>query len=77
MGLKAAGWNFGRQMLVLAFQMGDGFSNIIWPTNPLLLIGLGIARISYTDWFRWVLPVQLMLAGVCVLFLIVAVTIGY
>ncbi len=67
----------GRQTVVLAFHMGDGFSNIIWPTNPLLLIGLGIARISYKDWFRWVLPVQLVLAGVCILFLIIAVTIGY
>ncbi len=67
----------GRQTVVLAFQMGDGFSNIIWPTNPLLLIGLGIARISYKDWFRWVLPVQLLLAGICIVFLIVAVSIGY
>jgi len=67
----------GRQTVVLAFHMGDGFSNIIWPTNPLLLIGLGIARVNYKDWFRWVLPVQLVLMGICIGFLIIAVSIGY
>jgi len=66
-----------RQTVVLAFQMGDGFSNMIWPTNPLLLIGLGIARISYKDWFKWVLPVQLLLMAVCIGFLIIAVSINY
>jgi uncharacterized ion transporter superfamily protein YfcC len=66
-----------RQTVVLAFHMGDGFSNMIWPTNALLLIGLGLARIKYKDWFKWILPVQLMLMGVCIVFLLIAVSIGY
>jgi uncharacterized ion transporter superfamily protein YfcC len=66
-----------RQTVVLAFQMGDGFSNMIWPTNALLLIGLGLARINYKDWFKWILPVQLVLMGVCIVFLLIAVSINY
>jgi uncharacterized ion transporter superfamily protein YfcC len=66
-----------RQTVVLAFQMGDGFSNMIWPTNALLLIGLGLARITYKDWFKWILPVQLVLMVVCIIFLLIAVSIGY
>jgi uncharacterized ion transporter superfamily protein YfcC len=66
-----------RQTVVLAFQMGDGFSNMIWPTNALLLIGLGLARITYKDWFKWILPVQLVLMVVCIVFLLIAVSIGY
>jgi uncharacterized ion transporter superfamily protein YfcC len=57
--------------------MGDGFSNLIWPTNPLLLIALGLAKISYRDWFKWVLPIQLALMAVCILFLLLAVRINY
>jgi len=65
-----------RQIVVLAYHMGDGFSNLIWPTNPLLLIALGLARVSYKDWFKWVLPIQLALMAVCVLFLLLAVRIN-
>jgi len=43
----------------------------------LLLIGLGLARITYKDWFKWILPVQLVLMGVCIVFLLIAVSINY
>ena len=41
------------QLCVLAFAFGDGFSNVFYPTNPALLISLGLADISYGKWFRW------------------------
>ena len=41
------------QLCVLAFAFGDGFSNVLYPTNPALLISLGLADISYSDWFKW------------------------
>lgn len=66
-----------RQSVVLAFQFGDGFSNLIWPTNALLLIALGLARVSYRDWFKWVLPIQILLFVICALTLILAVNINY
>ena len=41
------------QLCILAFAFGDGFSNVFYPTNPVLLISLGLADISYGKWFRW------------------------
>lgn len=66
-----------RQTVVLAYQMGDGFSNMLWPTHPLLMIGLGFAGIRYTKWMRWSLPLHLLIMLICIGFLILAVEIGY
>ncbi|EKE82082.1 YfcC family protein [Idiomarina xiamenensis] len=66
-----------RQVSVLAFQMGDGFMNMIVPTNPVLMGILGIAGIPYGKWFRFIAPLMLKLLVVCALALIVAVLIGY
>lgn len=41
------------QLCVLAFAFGDGFSNVLYPTNPVLLISLGLADVSYGKWFKW------------------------
>ena len=43
------------QLFIVAFAFGDGFSNVFYPTNPALLIGLGVADVSYGKWvkFSW------------------------
>lgn len=66
-----------RQTVVLAYQFGDGFSNLIWPTNPMLLIAIGLAGINYRSWLRFVLPIQLVLMGLCILFLMIAVNVHF
>ncbi|GAB4321286.1 MAG: AbgT family transporter [Bacteroidales bacterium] len=43
-----------RQATVLAFQFGDGFTNMITPTSGVLIGALGMARIPYDKWFRWI-----------------------
>jgi uncharacterized ion transporter superfamily protein YfcC len=45
-----------RDSLVLAYQFGNGLTNLISPTNGLLLAGLAIARIRFGQWFRVILP---------------------
>jgi len=45
-----------REVAVLAYQFGDGFTNIIVPTNALLMGMLALARIPYARWARFVLP---------------------
>jgi uncharacterized ion transporter superfamily protein YfcC len=45
-----------RQATVIAFQLGDGFTNMITPTSGVLIGVLGIAKIPYEKWFKWVLP---------------------
>lgn len=43
-----------RQTTVLAFQFGDGFTNMITPTSGVLIGCLGIAKIPYATWVKWV-----------------------
>jgi len=66
-----------RQTTVLAFQFGDGFANIMFPTNTLLMVVLGIAGIKYTDWVKWIFPLQVVIAAICVGVLLIAVNINY
>ncbi len=40
------------QLCILAFAFGDGFSNVFYPTNPVLLISLGVADVSYGKWIK-------------------------
>jgi uncharacterized ion transporter superfamily protein YfcC len=54
-----------RQATVMAFQFGDGFTNMITPTSGVLIGVLGVAKIPYDKWVRWVTPfiVLLMILG--------------
>ena len=42
-----------RQATVLAFQFGDGFTNMITPCSGVLMAVLSVAKIPYEKWFRW------------------------
>lgn len=48
--------NISRQATVMAFQFGDGFTNMITPTSPVLIGALGIAKIPYDKWVKWIIP---------------------
>ena len=41
------------QLCVVAYAFGDGFSNVFYPTDPVLLIGLGLADVNYGTWVEW------------------------
>ena len=43
-----------RQATVMAFQFGDGFTNMITPTSGVLVAALAMARIPYEKWVKWV-----------------------
>lgn len=49
-----------RQTAVLAFQFGDGLSNIIWPTAFAPVI-CGIAGVKLEKYWRWIVPLFLLL----------------
>ena len=48
------------QLAIVAFAFGDGFSNVIYPTNAGLLITLGLSDVSYGKWFRYSWKFQLL-----------------
>lgn len=50
-----------RQSTVMAFQFGDGFTNMITPTSGVLLGVLGAAKIPYEKWVRWIAPFMAIL----------------
>ncbi|MBN1778356.1 MAG: YfcC family protein [Clostridiales bacterium] len=68
---------FTRQTSVLAYSFGDGFSNMIYPTNPVLLICLGLTVVSYARWMKWTIKLQLISLVIACVFLLIGVAINY
>lgn len=66
-----------RQVAVLAFQFGDGFTNILIPTNAVLIGILSIAAVPYDRWVRFLMPFMLKVWLLGSLALVIAVVIGY
>ena len=64
-----------RSAAVLAFQFGDGFSNMIWPTG--CLAPLAFTNISYKRWIKWFLPFAVVWVVVSCLILVYAGVTGY
>lgn len=65
------------QLCILAFAFGDGFSNVLYPTNAALLIGLGLADVGYVDWVKWTWKFQLATLILTSLLLMLGLAIGY
>jgi uncharacterized ion transporter superfamily protein YfcC len=63
-----------RQATVMAFQFGDGFTNMITPTSGVLIGVLGVARIPFNKWVKWVTPLMIILILLGFLLLIPTVT---
>lgn len=61
-----------RQTSVIAFQLGDALTNILTPTNGLLLAALALAKISWFTWARFVWPLILIQALVGLGFVLIA-----
>ena len=61
-----------RQATVLAFQFGDGFTNMITPCSGVLMAVLSVAKIPYAKWFKWVWKFILLLLAVGFLLLLPA-----
>jgi uncharacterized ion transporter superfamily protein YfcC len=66
--------NLSRQATVMAFQFGDGFTNMITPTSGVLIGVLGVAKIPYDKWVKWIAPFMLLLIIIGWLLLIPTVT---
>lgn len=65
-----------RQVTVLAYQFGDGYSNMLWPTCSVATM-CGIGKIPLDRWYKFFIPVYAVCFCVQVILLIIAVAIGY
>lgn len=66
-----------RQTAVFAFGIGDGFSNMLYPSNALLIIALGFSVVSYPKWIRWTIGLQGIVFVISMAFLAFATLIGF
>lgn len=66
-----------RQSTVLAFQLGDGLTNAIFPTSSTMLGFLAASKIPYSVWLKYVIKLVILLSLVSMAFLTLAVVIGY
>jgi len=64
-------------LLILIYCMADGFSDVILPTNPVLLIALSMSNVSYGKWVKWTWKMQLMILLVSLAVLFLGVQIGF
>lgn len=69
--------NITQNIALLAFVFGDGYTDLIYPTNPVLLIALGMAGFSYTKWLKKTFILQIFILAFTVLLLIIGYYIGY
>lgn len=66
-----------RQVAVLAFLFGDGFANMLVPTNAVLMGILGMAGVPYDRWFRFCFPLLLKLLAAGAVVIVLAIMFGY
>ena len=64
-------------LVIFTYCIADGFTDVILPTNPVLLIGLSIAGVSYGKWVRWTWPLQIFVFISTIFILWFATAIGY
>ena len=75
--LSCVSINISKEMLVLAYLFGDGYTNLLFPTSPVLLIALTMVGINYTTWLKrskWLFVITFTLV---ILFLFLGLLIGY
>lgn len=66
-----------RQTAVLAFQLGDGFSNSVLPTSSALMGYLVVSKIPYAKWLKFMMPLFLIWTAFGCVFMLGALAIGY
>ena len=64
-----------RQTAVFAFTCGDGFSNMVIPTSGILMASLGLGKVPYDRWLRFMAPLLVQLLTVAAAFIALAVAI--
>lgn len=65
-----------KSVIILAYLFGDGYTNVLYPTNGLLMIGLGVANVGYFSWLKRTALLQIILFVLSCGFLLLAVFLG-
>lgn len=65
-----------KTVIILTYLFADGYTNVLYPTCGTLLVGLGLANVSFAEWFKKTILFQLLLMIISIVFLMLAVYIG-
>lgn len=66
-----------RQLMITAFQVGDGLTNLIVPTSGGTLAMLALGRVSYEQWLKAIMPFMFMVYALCWVALFIGQVVGY
>ncbi|MDI5933984.1 YfcC family protein [Halomonas kalidii] len=66
-----------RQLMITAFQVGDGLTNLIVPTSGGTLAMLALGKVSYAQWLRVIMPLMVLVYAMCWIALIAGHYLGY
>jgi uncharacterized ion transporter superfamily protein YfcC len=69
--------DISRNIALLAFIFGDGYTDLIYPTNPVLLISLGMVSFGYIKWIKKTFLLQIIVLTLTILLLLLGYIIGY
>lgn len=69
--------NISPNLLILTYCMADGFSDVLLPTNPVLLIGLSMSDVSYGKWVKWTWKLQVLIFAISLFVLFFGLKVGF
>lgn len=75
--ILAKNLEISNNIALLAFIFGDGYTDLIYPTNPVLLISLGISSFSYIKWIKKTFLLQIIVLTITILLLVLGYYINY
>ncbi|MBO4394281.1 MAG: hypothetical protein J5800_08055 [Spirochaetales bacterium] len=78
MGLLAmVNTGLSKQMLVLLYTFADGYTNVIFPTSPVLLISLSMIEVDYFKWVKKSAPLFAVNLALVIAFIVLGIAVGY
>ena len=69
--------NVSRQTVTLAFCLGDGFTNLLYPTSGIMIVAIGLVNISYGKWLRFSWKLFALEGVLSVALMLIATAINY
>jgi uncharacterized ion transporter superfamily protein YfcC len=75
--LSCVNVNLSNELLVLIYLFGDGYTNVLFPTSPVLLIGLSMIGINYFTWLKKSKWLFIFNFAIVLLLIFIGILIGY
>ncbi len=69
--------NVSRQTVTLAFCLGDGFTNLLYPTSGIMIVAIGLVNITYGKWLRFSWKLFVLEGVVAVALMLTAIAVNY